>query len=220
MTRKAAARTIAILLLAQMALGPLVNFNLLKSVSASVFLAEAAAHTTEIGLGIVLGLVMVGCSVAIAIVASPIVGERSRAMARWLFALAVANLAVAAVEYVGVFSMRSVSAAYASTPDRGAIEAIAPAVAAARIGAHFLGLAFGGAVAFTLYASLFRFAFVPRVIAGFGMLAAMSEMIATAMPLFGQPVMFALIAPLGLAHLALLGWLFAKGFADPVPAAR
>lgn len=220
MTRRAAARTIAILLLAQMALGPLVNFNLLKSVSASIFLAQAGSNTTSIGLGIVLGLVMVGCSVAIAIVAWPIVGERSRAMARWLFALAVANLAVAALEYTGVFSMRSLSSAYAVASDRGAIEAIAPAVAAARIAAHFLGLVFAGSVAFTLYASLFRFALVPRLIAGFGMLAAASEMIAAAMPLFGEPVVLALIAPLGLAHLALIGWLLAKGFADPEPAAR
>lgn len=219
MTRKTAARTIAILLLAQIALGPFVNFNLLSSVRNSVFLAEAAAHETAIGFGIVLGLIAVGCSVAIAITAWPIVGERSRAMARWLFALAVANLAVAALEYVGVFSMRSLSGAYATAPARAAIEAIAPAVAAARVGAHFLGLVFAGSVAFTLHASLFRFALVPRLIAGFGMLASASEMIATALPLFGQPVQFGLIVPLGLAHLALVGWLLVRGFADPEPAA-
>jgi hypothetical protein len=219
MTRRAAARTIAILLLVQMALGPLVNFRLLKSIGASVFLAEAAAHPVSIGLGIVLGLAMVGCSVAIAIVAWPVIGERSRAMARWLFALALANLAAAALEYVGAFSMRALSGAYAAAPDRAAIEALAPAVAAARIGAHYLGLVLAGSVALLLYASLFRFALVPRLIAGFGMLASASEMIAAALPLFGQPIVFALIAPLGLAHLALVGWLLAKGFADPEPSA-
>jgi hypothetical protein len=219
MTRKAAARTIAIVLLVQLALGPLVNFRLLPSVRNSVFLAEAAAHETAIGFGIVLGLVAVGGSVATAIVAWPIVGERSRAMARWLFALAVANVAIAALEYVGVFAMRALSVAYSTTPDRAAIEAMAPAIAAARIGAHFLGLVFAGSVAFTLYASLFRFALVPRLIAGFGMLAAASEMIATALPLFGEPVVFLLVAPLGLAHLALVVWLLVKGFADPQTAA-
>jgi hypothetical protein len=215
MTRRASARTIAILLLAQMALGPLVNFKLLSSVRNAVFLAEAAAHERIIGLGIVLGLVAAGCALAIAITAWPIVGERSRAMARSLFALAVANLAVVALEYVGVFSMRALSVAYASAPDRAAIEAVAPAVAAARIGAHFLGLVFAGGIAFTLYASLFRFALVPRLIAGFGLLASASEILATALPLFGEPVMFALIAPLGLAHLALAAWLLVRGFADP-----
>ncbi|MET0230650.1 MAG: DUF4386 family protein [Rhodanobacteraceae bacterium] len=219
MTRKVAARSIAILLLAQLVLGPLVNFSLLSSVRNSVFLAEAAAHDVAIGLGIMLGLVAAGCSVAIAIAAWPIVGERSRAMARCLFALAVANVAVAALEYVGVFSMRSLSHAYAAASDRGAIEAIAPAIAAARVGAHFLGLVFAGGVAFTLYAPLFRYSLVPRAIAGFGLAASASEMIATAMPLFGQPVVFALIAPLGLAHLALVAWLLVKGFADTGPGA-
>ena len=220
MTRRAAARTIAILLLVQLALGPLVNFSLLKSVRVSVFLADAATNPVALGLGIVLGLAATGCSVAIAIVAWPIVGERSRALARSLFAVAVVNVAVVALEYAGVFAMRSLSVAYAAASDHAAIEAIAPAIASARIGAHFLGLVFAGGVALTLYASLFRFALVPRLLAGFGVLASASEMIAAAMPLFGQPVAFALIAPLGLAHLALIAWLLVKGFADPEPAAH
>jgi uncharacterized protein DUF4386 len=219
MTRRNAARTIAILLLLQMAAGPLVNFNLLNSVRASVFLAEAASHPIAIGLGIVLGLAMVGCSVALAIVAWPIIGERSRAMARWLFALAVANLAVAALEYTGVYAMLSLSKAYAAASDPASFGALAPAIAATRFGAHCLGLLIAGGVAFALYAALFRFALVPRVIAGFGALAALSEMTAVALPLFGAPIAFALIAPLGLAHLALVGWLLAKGFAEPEPAA-
>lgn len=220
MTRTGTARTIALLLLAQGALGPLVNFRLLASARAPVFLAEAAAHATELGLGIVLGLAATGGSVAIAIVAWPILGERSRALARALFALAIANLAIVAVEYVGVLSMRALSVAYATATDRSAFDAIAPAVAALRIAPHFLGLFFAGGVAFTLYAALFRGALVPKLLAGFGMLASASEMVATALPLFGEPVRFALIAPLGLANLALVVWLLAKGFADPEPAAR
>jgi len=219
MTRKAAARTIAMLLLFQGSLGPLVNFKLLWSARAPVFLAEAASHTIALGLGVVLGLVASGCSIAIAIVAWPIIGERSRAMARSLFALAVASLAIIAIEYAGVLAMRALSLAYATAHDRAALEAIAPAVAALRIGPHFLGLVFAGCVAFTLYAALFRCALVPRLIAGFGLLASLSEMIATAMPLFGEPVVFQLIAPLGLANLALVVWLLVKGFADPEPAA-
>jgi uncharacterized protein DUF4386 len=215
MTRRAASRTIALLLLVQMLLGPVVNFVLLKSVRAPVFLAEAAANTAALGLGIVLGLAATAGSLAIAIVAWPIIGERSQAMARWLFALAVVNLAVVALEYVGVFSMHALSVAYAASAEPATLAAVAPAVAAARIGAHFLGLVFAGSVAFALYSSLFRFALVPRLIAGFGMLASLGEMIATAMPLFGESVVFVLIAPLGVAHLALMGWLLVKGLSDP-----
>ncbi len=38
------------------------------------------------------------------------------------------------------------------------------------------------------------------------------------MPLFGQPVVFPMIAPLGLAHIALVLWLLVKGFAEHEPA--
>ena len=77
---------------------------------------------------------------------------------------------------------------------------------------------FAGSVAFVLYATLFRFILVPRALAGFGALAAVSEIVAVAMPLFGQPVAFAMIAPLGIAHIALVVWLLAKGFAEHEPA--
>ena len=48
-------------------------------------------------------------------------------------------------------------------------------------------------------------------LAGFGMLAALSQMIAVAKPLFGGWVMFPMLAPLGVAQLLLIGWLLWKG---------
>jgi hypothetical protein len=49
------------------------------------------------------------------------------------------------------------------------------------------------------------------------MLAALSQLIAVAMPLFGHSVVFPMIYPLGLSHLALVLWLLAKGFAERQP---
>ena len=79
---------------------------------------------------------------------------------------------------------------------------------------------FAGSVAFVLYATLFRFALVPRVLAGFGIARGRcSEIIAVAMPLFGQPVVFPLIAPLGLrASRARRSGCSSKGFAEHEPA--
>lgn len=221
MTAKNVARTIAVLLLLQMVAGPVVNFRLLLPVIAtSVFLEAAAPHATQIGIAVVLGLVMVGMSVGIAIVAWPVFRQYSRAMASWLLAIAIVNLGVAAVEYIDTMSMLSLSLAYAKADaaSAAALQTLAGAVAAPRIWAHFIGLMFAGSFAFVLYATLFRFALVPRVLAGFGALAAVSEIVAVALPLFGQPVAFALIAPLGLAHIALVLWLLAKGFAARDPA--
>jgi hypothetical protein len=46
------------------------------------------------------------------------------------------------------------------------------------------------------------------------LLAALLEIVAVAMPLFGRAVVFPMLAPLGLAHLALMIWLSTKGFAE------
>lgn len=212
------ARTIAILLLLQMASGPIVNFVLLAPVLAhGVFLENAAAHPLQIGIAVVMGLAMSAFAVGIAIVASPVFRQYSRAMALWLLAIAVAAFALSAVEYVGVLSMLSLSQLYASAdPAEGhLLQTLAVIVTSPRNWAHYLGLIFAGSFAGVLYAVLFRFALVPRALAAFGILAALLEIIGVAMPLFGHAVVFAMLAPLGLAHLALVIWLIAKGFAEP-----
>ena len=213
-----AARRIAILLLLQMACGPIVNFVLLQPVLGhNVFLENAAAHPLQIGIAVVVGLAMSAFSVGIAIAASPVFRQYSRAMAQWLFAIAVAAFALAAVENVGVLSMLSLSQAYAKADpaDGHLLQTLAVTVTSPRNWAHYLGLIFAGSFAGVLYSALFRFALVPRTLAGFGIFASLLEIIGVAMPLFGRAVVFPLLAPLGLAHLALMIWLIVKGFAEP-----
>ena len=215
---RTAARTIAILLLLQMACGPVVNFVLLQPVIGhGAFLENAAAHPLQIAIAVIMGLAMSAFSVGIAIVASPVFRRYSQAMATWLLAIAVAALALAAVEYVGVLSMLSLSQAYAKADaaDTHLLQTLAVTVTSPRNWAHYLGLIFAGSFAGVLYATLFRFALVPRVLAAFGIFAALLEIIGVAMPLFGRGVVFPMLAPLGLAHLSLMIWLIAKGFAEP-----
>jgi hypothetical protein len=72
-----------------------------------------------------------------------------------------------------------------------------------------------------MYAAFYRFRLVPRWLAGFGVLAAMCQIIAVTKPLFGGWVVFFLLAPLGAAQLILSGWLLWKpGFGRATPAAR
>ena len=215
-TSKRAARTIAVLLMLQMVCGPLVNFGLLRPMAGTSFLANAAAQSPQIGLAVVIGLAMVAMSLGIAIVAFPVFRQYSQAMALWLLALAGVGFAVAVVEYIHVLSMLSLSQAYAKTgaADPAQFQTLGVAVAATRRWAHYMGLIFGGSVAFVLYGALYRFALVPRVLAAFGAIAALLEIIAVALPLFGHGIVFPMIAPLGLAHLALVFWLLTKGFAE------
>jgi hypothetical protein len=74
-----------------------------------------------------------------------------------------------------------------------------------------LHLLVGGGVLLLMYAALYRFHLMPRWLAGFGVLAALSQMIAVAKPVYGGWVIFPMLAPLLLAHLALVVWLLWKG---------
>jgi hypothetical protein len=57
-----------------------------------------------------------------------------------------------------------------------------------------------------------RFKLIPRALSAFGLLAALSQLFAISMPLFGHEVDFRLIAPLGICEILLGLWLIVKGF--------
>jgi hypothetical protein len=213
-TEKRVARTIAGLILLQMASGPLVNFVLLVPISrSSNYLVNAAAHAQQLGLGALLGLAMGALSVGIAIAVWPLLVERSRRMALWFVVLAAVGLSSAALESLTVLCMLSLSQAHAAAGaangDQFAV--LADELRSARYWAHYLRLIIEGCTLIVLYASLLRFALVPRAFAGFGLAAAALMLIAVTMPIFGNQIVFLLLLPLGLSQLALVVWLPLRG---------
>jgi hypothetical protein len=81
-----------------------------------------------------------------------------------------------------------------------------------------MGRIFEGGVILVFYAVLYRFALIPRALAGFGLIAAMLMVTGVAMPLFGHGIIFPMLAPLGLSQLILAVWLMTKGFrGQPCP---
>lgn len=210
-----AGRIIGVLIIIEMVGGGMVNSVLEAPLFGTPgFLVNAAPHSRQIALAVVLGLVTEALWVGVAVTAFPIFWQRARAMALWFVALAVVTLAVDVVENSAVMSMVSLSEAYtkASAVDRGQLRSVRLIVASARNWAHCLGRICDGATILVLYAALYRFALVPRVIAGFGLLAVTLMLAAVGMPLFGRDVVFPMLAPLGLSHLILAAWLMTKGF--------
>ena len=214
-----ASRIIGVLILAQMIGGGLVNFVLEAPLFGTPgFLVGAAAHSLQIGVAALLGIVLGALAVAIAITAFPLFRQYSQAMALWFVALAVVGLALNAVENMNVMSMLSLSEAYAKAgaANRGQFEALRVVVASARNWAHFIGLVIAGCTLFVFYAVLYRFALVPRLLAVFGLVAVILQITAVAMPIFGRDVLFVLLAPLGVCQLVLAIWLIVKGFRGQV----
>ena len=177
-----AGRIIGVLIILQMVGSGLVNFAL----------RDPAPHSRQMGLAVVLGLVTTGMLVGVAVTAFPILWPRSQTMPLWILSLAVVSLSVTVMENFALLSLTSPSDA--------------------KDWAHYLAKMFDGVTNLVFYAALYRFVLVPRVLAGFGLIAAPLMIASLAMPLFGHDVMFPLLAPMGLSQLVLALWLVTKGF--------
>jgi Domain of unknown function (DUF4386) len=211
---KQVGRIIAALLLAQMIGGYLVNFVLMGPVfDPPGFMVNAAGHSLRVGLSVLVGIATGMLTVGIAITAFRVFREYSHAMALWFVALSVVSFSLNVVENTNVMSLLSLSEAYAKAgvADRELFQALRGVVASARNWAHYIALIIAGCTLFVFYSVLFRFALVPRALAAFGLGAVMLQIIAVAMPLFGQSIVFLMLLPLGLSQLILALWLMAKG---------
>ncbi len=219
-----ASRWIALLMLAQVAGGPIANFILLGPVFRNPpgYLVNAAPHGFELALAVLLGLGLAAASAGIAIAGWPVFRRHSERMALWLVVIGGGCLALTGVEYIGLLSMRSLSEAFtaAGSPDGELYLALRGVVGSARNWAHYVQLLFAGSLFFLLCTTLYRFRLVPRALAGFGMAAALVMLSSIARPLFGGTVIFTMLAPLGVANLALAGWLLVKGLRQDVAATR
>lgn len=214
-TMRFASRWLAALLLAQMVLGPIANFGLLGPAfeGEGAFLVNAAPHATALSSAALLAIALAVLSAGIAVVLWPVLRPLSERMALLLAVLGAADVALSGFENASLLSMLSLSQAYvaAGAPDEALYQALRGVVGTHRNWAHLIGLLVGGGTLLLMYAAFYRFRLVPRWLAGFGVLAAVSQMIAVAKPVYGGWVIFPMLAPLGLAHLALVVWLLWKG---------
>jgi hypothetical protein len=214
-------RIIGGLIILQMVGGYVVNFVLEAPLfGAPGFIVNAAPHAQQIGLAALIGLAVEALWVSIAVTAFPFLKVRTPVIALLLIVLAGVVLAVAAAECAGVMSMVSVSEEYvkASDVERMQLQAMHVIVASARNWTHFTARLLDGITIFVLYAGLFQLVLVPRLIAGFGLVAVVLMIVGITMPFFGNDVVFPLLAPLGLSQLLLSVWLLVKGFREqPMP---
>jgi hypothetical protein len=115
-------------------------------------------------------------------------------------------------------SLVSLSKAYAASGGEPAtFEGLRGVVAASRNWAHFTHITIGGATLLVFYVALYRFALVPRVLAAIGIVACALQITTVTRPFFGGEVIFPMLAPLGLANLAVAVWLLVKGLPDKQP---
>lgn len=211
---RSASRWLAVLLLTQLAVAPIASFALVGDVFGGPggFLVNAAPHAAALASAALLSFALAVVSAGIAVVLWPVLRPLCERLALGLAILAAAGIALAGLEITAMLAMLSLSQAYvaAGGAEEALYQGLRGVVGANRNWAHLVNLLAGGGMLFAMYAALFRLQLVPRWLAGFGMLASVSQMIAVTKPLYGGWVVFPMLAPLGIANLLLIGWLFWK----------
>lgn len=215
-------RIIGVLVLIHLATGLTVPYILMQSITAppASFLAEAARIASQIRLSVALLFVGGVATVAIAIVAWPVLRQHSYAMGQWLLALSVVNLALQVVENQHWLSMLFLSQEYTrATPTDGALlQALAPTVRSGWLWAHYTHLLVVVGWMFLLYAVLYRLKMIPRVLAAVGLLATLLQIGGITLPElldYQVPFRMALYGmPLGVMYLGLALWLMIRGFKE------
>jgi hypothetical protein len=214
-------RIIGVLLLVQVAAGILLNFVFTAPLFGEPgFLINAAPHAGQIAQSALTGIAMGLVSLAIASLLYPLFRPLSQPLALFYFALVTAGFALTVAENISVMSMLSLSKAYAAAgaPQEALYQGLRIVVKETRNWTHYISLIVSGATLFTFYLAMFRFSLIPRLLAGFGLLACLAQVYAVSLPLFGHAVDFRLIAPLGICEIVLGLWLAARGFrAAPRP---
>ena len=204
------------LLIAQGIGGFVTNFVLLQpAIDPPGFLVNAAPNALRVGAAALIGILTGALALAIAITVLPVLRKFSERMALAFVALGSVALALAAVESGTMMSLLSLSEAYVqSGADAASFEGVRRVVAASRNWAHYTHLVLGGLTLSFFYIALLRFALIPRALAAFGLIAGALQIVTISRPFFGAPVVFFLLAPLGLANLSVALWLLIKDLPD------
>ena len=212
-------RIVGLLLLVQFAVALVFNVALLGPVISQPpgWIVNAAAQPLTVSMAVLLAFVADAIWLVIAVAAYPLFARASLRTAVVFVALTSVALALSAVENGHLLTLRSLSQAYATagTADREQFETLRVLFGSARNWAHYTHLMVTGISILAFFAALFRFFLVPRALAVFGGAAAGLQIVTVTMPIFGQPVIFAMLAPLGLAIVSLAAWLLVKGFSAP-----
>jgi len=179
------------------------------------FIVNAATHPLTIGSIVVLGMLSSLLSAWIAAILWTRYGRAFPGLAGTYFALVVGVLAASVTELSTFIAMRDLSELFvrAGAEAGTRFETASAVIRGLRNGMHFTGKVLGGASVMAFFLLLFRARLVPRWMSAFGALAALLQMASVARPLFGGEVIYAMLAPLGIAYVSMLTWLLIKGFA-------
>ncbi len=208
-------RTVGMLVFLQL-VGLILPFVLLLPLTTGPggYLASGAHASAQVTLAAFLLFANCVLTIGISITVFRVLRQYSESVALWLVALSVMMFSAQAVDNIHVLTMVSLSQQYAhASGQEETFMALAGAVGATRRWAHLSELALIDCWIFLFYGALYRFAVVPRAVAGFGLATVALHF--TGIPLRGF-LGYGPVAPMGMpmavSHVTLAVWLLARGF--------
>jgi hypothetical protein len=217
---KSTGRTLGVLLLLQLAAALMVPFILLRplTVGSPGFLTAAAENSFQIRSAVLLAFVGGALTVSLGVTALPVLRRYSNAWAHWFLVICAVSFTLDAVHNATVMSMLSLSQQYVDggAADPEAYRVVGAAVASARRWAHYSQLFAIGGWIFVFYASLFRFALIPRALAALGLIGIVLQFIGVTLLMYlGYSTVGWMAMPLLPIQIATAAWLMVKGFKEP-----
>jgi hypothetical protein len=207
-------RIVGLLLLVQalLAIPVFTEIGMMRSIISPAFLTEAAANAVQIRTALILTFLLGGINIAVALVALPVFRPASEPLFWLYFGLGIVGLATAVIESVVVREMLAMSINYAKPNAAAIYNSLVPAMRSEWSAAHFFNLALGHVKALLFFLILYRGRFVPRLLAGVGVVATILSTTAATTALVGVPFSYDMVAPTGLVQLAMTLWLIVMGF--------
>jgi hypothetical protein len=203
------------LIQALLAIPTYTEVGMMRSVIQKDFLVNAAASAAQIRIALLLTFLLSAMTLAAALVVFPVIRRQSERMAHLFLALSVVGLAAQVVEFVATRNMVTMSVMYhAPNAAKPLLEALATVARSSWSSSHFTNLLLGHIKAFVFFLIVFRFAFVPRWLAGAGIATTLLSMTAATLPLLGYPFSYWMIAPTGVTQLVFTIWLLIRGFRE------
>lgn len=214
---KQTGRIAGMLLLAQalIAIPVYTSIGLMGSITTSGFLTAAAVDADKVQAGMMLTLLLSGISIAVTLVVLPVFRFASERMFWFYFMLTAIGVTATAIESAIIREMLTMSTNYSNPRMAGFYDALALAVRSEWYSMRFFILATGHLKALVFFLILYRFRFVPRMLAGIGVIATVGSTTGVTAALAGVQFSYFMIAPAGLVQLAMALWLIWKGFSQP-----
>lgn len=215
---RSAGRTLGALLVLQLA-GLIVPFIMLDVIYAPPdFVHSAALNARRIQSALVLLLANGALATGISLYVYPVLRTASETAARWLMILGAAWLLLQVVDNTRVMEMVTLSrnAVGAAGAVGDALRSMAPVVASGRRFTHYSTLLAIGSWMLVFYGALWRARAVPQWVGGLGVVVALLHIGGVSLPVIAGYSAVRAVAPgLAFSHLAVIGTLFARGFALP-----